>query len=218
MQFRQESPRPVRRAVTAACVERWAGAARRALAASPPGDPDRQPTSGSLRLLALGPGWLDDFDAALRPLALGSGSVSGWTLLRHDSWLRVQHPVASRPPGEHPHGWHQDGALGHDFLCAAVEPARPRTMCTLWLPLVDCGNRAPSLEWLAVEEPVLLPPDQLVDAALRQRHPVAPRVHAVLAAGDALVFGGGLLHRTHVTPAMTQPRISLELRWVPTPA
>jgi hypothetical protein len=33
-------------------------------------------------------------------------------------------------------------------------------------------------------------------------------------AGDALAFGGGLLHRTHMTRHMRLPRTSLELRFV----
>jgi hypothetical protein len=37
----------------------------------------------------------------------------------------------------------------------------------------------------------------------------------VLAPGDALVFGGGVLHHTHVAPTMTRDRTSLELRFFP---
>ena len=36
--------------------------------------------------------------------------------------------------------------------------------------------------------------------------------HAVLQPGDALLFDGLCVHRTHLTVAMTQPRLSLELR------
>jgi hypothetical protein len=39
--------------------------------------------------------------------------------------------------------------------------------------------------------------------------------HAALRAGDALLFGGGLVHRTHADAAMLHDRISLELRWLP---
>jgi ectoine hydroxylase-related dioxygenase (phytanoyl-CoA dioxygenase family) len=41
--------------------------------------------------------------------------------------------------------------------------------------------------------------------------------HAQLAAGDALVFGPALVHRTHVTPAMTRRRISVDLRFTDRP-
>jgi hypothetical protein len=183
----------------------------------PAGHPDVQPTSGSVRLHALGPAL---FEAVLQALAQGP---AGAELQRHlgpqplclatQCWLRRQYPAALRPAGQHPHQWHQDGALGCRFEAGpGVAPETLAPLLTAWVPLVDCGDDAPSLEWLLDGPPGLVPPAGLLDAAL----PAGPaaRRHARLAAGQALLFGPALLHRTHVTPAMRQPRVSVELRFV----
>jgi ectoine hydroxylase-related dioxygenase (phytanoyl-CoA dioxygenase family) len=129
--------------------------------------------------------------------------------LRDQCWVRCQHPPGTRPPGQFPHSWHQDGALGSSFGEAPL-----RGLHTLWLPLVDCGDDAPSLEWLEVPPQRLLQPPELTDDALARRFGRAPRRHARLDAGDALGFGGELIHRTHVTAAMTRRRVSVECRFV----
>jgi hypothetical protein len=36
--------------------------------------------------------------------------------------------------------------------------------------------------------------------------------HPALGPGDALVFSGTTIHRTYVTPNMTEPRMSIEFR------
>lgn len=180
--------------------------------------PDRQRTSASVRLRAL--------DAALPAQVwrrLAAGSLGGLlraraarALLASQCWLRLQHPARSRPAGEHPHQWHQDGALGCRFEPAAAPPTLA-PLLTAWVALDDCGDDAPSLEWIAAPLAEVLAPAELGDAALRRRFGAAARSHAVLAAGDALVFDGALLHRTHVTPAMQRSRASLELRWALAP-
>ncbi|MFY9511499.1 MAG: hypothetical protein WAQ05_11065 [Rubrivivax sp.] len=105
-----------------------------------------------------------------------------------------------------PHSWHQDGALHHDFR----SDAPPLPMWTAWLPLVDCNVDAPGLEWVDSRFDTLLPP-----AALARVHEHFPNTeHPPLQAGDALLFDGGLLHRSHVTAAMTLPRTSIELRFI----
>lgn len=181
----------------------------------PVGHPDLQPTSGSVRLRALGPAL---FQRTLRTLWDGPAGYTlrerlGARLLCLDGqcWLRRQFPHGLRPPGQHPHQWHQDGALGCRFDAAAA-PETLAPLLTVWVPLVDCGDDAPSLEWLTEMPHELVPPAGLHDAAL----PAGPgaRRHARLAAGQALLFGPALLHRTHVTPAMTRPRASVELRFV----
>lgn len=126
-------------------------------------------------------------------------------------WVRRQHPPATRPPGEHPHSWHQDGALGHDFSLPAEADGGLLTMATLWLALQPCGDEAPSLEWSAVSPPELIEPHALA------RHAVQTQ-HARLQAGDALLFCGAVLHRTYVHAAMTRPRTSLEFRFFTEPA
>lgn len=184
----------------------------------PPGHADLQAASDSLRLPALGAA---AFDELLRSVVAGLGGrlPAGLTCLAGQCWARRQHPPTSRPVGQSPHGWHQDGALHSRFTSASDDALLDLT--TVWIPLVDCGIDAPSLEWIAVPTPVLLQPPELSDALLADRFGLAARQHAQLAAGDALVFGGALLHRTFVTPAMHQRRVSIELRFIaagPVPA
>jgi len=122
------------------------------------------------------------------------------------SWLRHGRP---------PHGWHQDGALRHDFLAHAGRPAPPDAaleMQTLWIALTPCGVHAPSLEWVTAEESELLLPAALTPEAVSVRFPAAAIEHAELAPGDVLLFDGLCLHRTHFTAVMAQARLSLELR------
>lgn len=199
-----------------------AAQAEACIAALPPAHPDLQPTSGSLRLRALGDAL---FDELLRTLWAGAAGPllrqrigPQGLCLRDQCWLRRQHPPALRPPGQHPHQWHQDGALGCRFEgsdgSAGDDALAPLT--TAWVALVDCGDDAPSLQWVDAAVSTRLAPPALVDAAVERRFGLGARRHARLAAGDALVFGGALLHRTHVTPAMRRSRISVEFRFAGT--
>ncbi len=143
--------------------------------------------------------------AAAAPLVAALGPQPWCNLAQ--SWLRHGRP---------PHSWHQDGALRHDFLAHAGEPAPPDAalvIWTLWIALTPCGEHAPSLQWVAAEAAGLLSPEDLQHDALVQRYGAAAMPHAVLQPGDALLFGGLCVHRTHLNPAMTQPRLSLELRF-----
>ncbi len=123
------------------------------------------------------------------------------------SWLRHGRP---------PHSWHQDGALRHDFMADHGRPVpidAALEMRTVWIALTACGVDAPGLEWLAVDVPTLLTPTELRDEALAARHADAARVAPRMSAGDALLFDGLLLHRTHLLPATHAARTSLELRF-----
>ncbi len=111
-----------------------------------------------------------------------------------------------------PHAWHQDGALHHDFL--ARPGGTPLPMWTCWIALTDCGLDAPGLEWVAPSPRRLLAPAELSDEAVRRRFAAADFHRPALTAGDALLFDGSLLHRTHVTPSMRQQRTSVELRFI----
>jgi hypothetical protein len=123
------------------------------------------------------------------------------------SWLRHGRPA---------HHWHQDGALRFDFLALAGQPPPADAlleMFTCWIALTPCGEHAPGLEWVATPTPRLLLPAELSDAAIRAAFGPASFVQPRLQPGDALLFDGTLLHRTHLTPQMTLPRSSLELRF-----
>lgn len=196
----------------------WLARIDAAAGSLPPGHPDLQPTSDSLRLTALGP---QDFEALLGEVAQGATAAAVQARLGEavhalpgQCWARRQHPHALRPAGQAPHAWHQDGAL-HARFDGGDELLLP--LVTVWVPLRDCGGDAPSLEWVDAPIDTLLPPPALTDDAVAARWGVAARRHARLAAGDALVFDGALLHRTHVAAAMTRRRVSIEFRCIADP-
>jgi len=88
-------------------------------------------------------------------------------------------------------------------------------MLTCWIALTPCGADAPGLEFIDAERDDLRPWSELAAAALRARHAVGELRRPILAPGDALIFGGGVLHHTHVAATMTRDRTSLELRYFP---
>jgi len=143
--------------------------------------------------------------AVLRPVieVRWPGLMSVLSVVASQCWVRRARP---------PHQWHQDGALHHDFIAQPAGELLPMETC--WIPLNDCGVDAPGLEWLDAEPGRMLAPAELSDAALRARYAADAFRHPPLTAGDALFFDGGQLHRTHVTPAMNQPRTSIELRFI----
>jgi ectoine hydroxylase-related dioxygenase (phytanoyl-CoA dioxygenase family) len=145
-------------------------------------------------------------DSVLHPLI--EGTLGSAPLCDIDqSWLRHGRP---------PHRWHQDGALRFDFIAHAGRPWPADAlleMLTCWIALTPCGEFAPGLEWVDAPQSALLRPEALDDDSVAARHSAALFRRPILAPGDALLFGGGLLHRTHLTARMTLPRSSLELRF-----
>jgi ectoine hydroxylase-related dioxygenase (phytanoyl-CoA dioxygenase family) len=132
------------------------------------------------------------------------------------SWIRRQYAPRHYPRLHAPHGWHQDGALGFDFLSYPddnyPEDAILR-MVTCWIALDSCGVDAPGLELITQKQTRLLPPAELSHGWIREQFPPDQFWRPRLEPGDALLFPGDVLHRTHVTPAMTRDRTSLELRF-----
>ncbi len=189
--------KPLARLLEAATVARWSQALAATGSAAWPLVDLPLPADEVLRYIAASAA-APELEAALGP--------APWCDLSQ-SWLRHGRP---------PHGWHQDGALRFDFLAHATQSAPADALLelrTLWIALTPCGEHAPSLGWIAAPTPELLQPAALTDAAVLRRFGAAARHHAVLDAGDALLFDGTLLHRTHLTPAMDRPRLSLELRF-----
>ncbi len=149
--------------------------------------------------------------------ALAATSILGPALCcdLDQAWGRRQYPALMSPGGHQPHQWHQDGALGFDFS-SANQQNRARgllPLVTCWLPLTACGRDAPGLEFLDLAHDSVLPVAQLDDRSLRHRFPAELFVGPLLQAGDVLLFGGGILHRTLLTPAMHLTRTSIELRF-----
>lgn len=169
------------------------------------------PTASSLSLSALGALGLRVavvLEATLAPILVPM--LDGPPrLLTDQAWLRRQFAPAHAPPHHAPHGWHQDGALGFDFLGgdpAADDALLP--MVTAWIPLMPCGRDAPGLVYVPERRDTVAPLAELEGPhPLRETPPLAP--------GDVVLMHGGTLHATHVTEAMTDDRISIELRWLP---
>lgn len=99
-------------------------------------------------------------------------------------------------------------------------------LLNVWIPLAECGVHAPGLEVVVTDRRDLLamagPPDHAVPV---ERARIDERLvlemfgpgalwRPTLGPGDVLVFAGTTIHRSHVTPRMTKPRLSVELRLV----
>jgi hypothetical protein len=218
---RGPTPQRLRAAVPAATCEGWrqliaAGVERRRGDSL---DPDFSLHSSSLRLHALSGLGLDPV-AVATPLWRGplQATVDACfgdrvALLVDQCWARCQYAPGRAPPGHAAHGWHQDGALHFDF---GTRPAGrvPLKMLSCWIALTPCGEDAPGLELLRAPMPHLLPPPELDPLRVGERYAPADLWRPVMGAGDLLLFGGDTLHRTHVSPMMSNDRISLELRFV----
>jgi hypothetical protein len=181
---------------------------------------DFNPHSSSLRATALAPAL--DLAAIASVLLAGrvgvlSRSALGDALALNldQCWVRRQYAPDRSPPAHAPHSWHQDGALGFDFLGPAPAEGALLAMVTCWIALTPCGDDAPGLELVDADAESLLPLAALADTAVREHHAESDFLRPVLDPGDALVFGGGVLHHTHVGATMRHDRTSLELRFFP---
>lgn len=169
------------------------------------------PTASSLSLSALGElgaRVAAVLEAVLAPLLVSSLGAPP-RLLVDQAWLRRQRPPDRTPPHCAPHTWHQDGALGFDFLGGdpqAFDALLP--MVTAWIPLVDCGRWAPGLRYVPTRR------DSLATLA-ELDGPYAEVEAPALGAGDVVLLHGGTVHATSVNGGMTEERISIELRWLP---
>ncbi len=151
------------------------------------------------------------FEAPLRDLAT---AVLGGPVVRHPhSFLRRVEPDDSEIGSGLKLPFHQD------------QKVLERTLLNAWIPFVDCGVDRPSLEVVARRLDSELPTEQ------HDRHiyglagveipaDVVERDHGdalwapELMGGDALLFLGTTIHRSHVTDAMMHHRVSLDLRFV----
>jgi hypothetical protein len=99
-------------------------------------------------------------------------------------------------------------------------------LLNVWIPLTECGVHAPSLEVVVTDRRDLIAVAGLPDHAVPvERARIDERLvlemfgpgalwRPNLSLGDMLVFAGTTIHRSHVTPQMTKPRLSVELRLV----
>jgi hypothetical protein len=111
-----------------------------------------------------------------------------------------------QPDGRHGQQWHQDwGAMANPHAIGI----------TAWIPLDPIDGTRPSLEF-AGELPPLAHEYDARGYALTS-HPelaIHPTPLLNLNIGDVVTFGPRELHRTFVAPAMTQPRLSLDFRFI----
>ena len=209
----------IRGAAGAATVDRW----RNAIDAQPAWrerrpDADFNPQASSLRLRAV---------AALDPTAIAQallgGAVGAWCRSRlgealacavDQCWVRRQYAPARRPAGHATHAWHQDGALGYDFLRPGMPPSDALLeMVTCWVALTPCGRDAPGLELERDGGDRLLTLAALGETAARLAEDAGAAWRPELGPGDALLFDGGVVHRTDARPGMSRDRTSIELRF-----
>ena len=190
----------------------------RTAASSPPPSSDFVPESSSFRLRAVSALSVVEVWSALssevreRCVAVVAPRLA---IDADQCWVRRQYDPRSAPPRHRPHSWHQDGALGFDFAHsgdATIPDDALLQMVTCWIALEPCGVDAPGLELVTDRVDRMLSPGQLADGAVEQRWPAWRRARPVLEAGDAVVFSGDVVHRTHVSAAMTRARTSIELR------
>ncbi len=205
----------VRGAVDAATLARWRAAIDAHPAWTTRDGAGFVPWASSLRLDAV-PALTADAIAAIAWRAARTAStrrrIGAEVAIAVDAcWVRRQYAPQRYPARHAPHGWHQDGALGRGASAStATEGLLP--MLTCWIALSPCGDDAPGLELARTPDSQALDPFAL--GAFASRDPAAAW-RPVLDAGDALVFAGDVVHRTHVAPHMTRDRTSLEMRFVP---
>jgi len=91
----------------------------------------------------------------------------------------------------------------------------------IWIPMIDCGVDAPGLEIMARRTASILPTitssgdyNQMeIDPALVfESFPEEVRFYPTPKVGDAVLFLGSTVHRSHIAAGMTKERASLELR------
>lgn len=120
----------------------------------------------------------------------------------------------SQPPDTHPSHlpMHQDAVIyGEDV-----------TVLNMWLPLMDCGKNAPGLSFVrshpgrrVFDYDKLVSGVRLGGVDFERKAPGGPSAivdDLIFNQGDFVLFDHHALHRTHVTPTMTQERVAIELR------
>jgi hypothetical protein len=149
-------------------------------------------------------------DALLLPVfrALARDYLGKEPELHPDSHVRSV--LTARPDAHLP--FHQDQTI------------LKRTCLNVWIALDACGEDAPGLELVAGSWGRLLEPEPPENPRFAVEHArIAPEsvIEAYgagalwqpqLQAGDAMLFAGSTIHRTHVTPRMRAGRTSVEMR------
>jgi hypothetical protein len=104
--------------------------------------------------------------------------------------------------------WHQDGA----FLGQGIR------VVNVWIALTHCGDNAPGLDIIGGRLDTLVPTGtegawfdwSVGDSVARSMGRGLPVVRPIFEPGDAILFDEMNLHRTAITPDMTQERYAIE--------
>lgn len=152
--------------------------------------------------------WLAEPVRDLAAMALGAPvTVAHWSFWRRVEPDDVEEGTAYKLP------FHQDQRI------------LGKPLINLWIPLVGAGDDAPGLEVVAQRLPGL-EPTIAADTNIYGKSGVqiatehvttayaSALVRPVLAPGDALMFYGTTIHRTHIAEGMTKRRDSIDLRFV----
>lgn len=96
------------------------------------------------------------------------------------------------------------------------------TGINVWIPLMACGEDSPSLEIMAQRTTRVFPTvtsagdynqTEITAENVYAEFPPALRFYPKPALGDAVLFLGSTVHRSHIAPGMTKERLSLEMRF-----
>jgi hypothetical protein len=96
------------------------------------------------------------------------------------------------------------------------------TGINVWIPLMACGEDSPSLEVMAQRTTRVFPTvtsagdynqTEITAETVYAEFPPALRFYPKPALGDAVLFLGSTVHRSHIAPGMTKERMSLEMRF-----
>jgi len=107
--------------------------------------------------------------------------------------------------------YHQDEYFA---LASTPDMAKPQLCFTAWVPLVACGVDAPGLTVVRKsDEPVMLSePGEGWDGYVDRVYGADAIWSPAMRRGDVLFFTSRAIHGSHVTPQMTKPRYSVEIR------
>jgi len=127
----------------------------------------------------------------------------------HSCWARPSNNVWAERKTEWL--WHQDKQFHHGGDDLSV-----------WIPLTECGEHAPSVEFLVSENAPseVLPIDpktkwSIDPDTVQQLEASHKRFTPKFQAGDCIVFDGYAVHRTHALPRMSKERTSIDIRISP---
>lgn len=163
----------------------------------------------------------------LNHMQMEEGGVAD--LLANEFVARVAQRVLKVKPQNSPNSYVRCARPGNETLHLPFhQDSRilKAQLINLWVPLMACGTESPSLEVVAsrvdqVYEAVppagtlytnygiQIDPDRVI-----ANHGRRSLWHPEFEVGDALMFMGTTVHRTHLTEAMTRERLSIDLRLV----